>query len=1492
MSSKDEILFKEEKSMNSKKNFKRVAAGALAVLTVVGTMPTNVGDIWADNISALLVADAAESQKLDFGSADTYLTYAKVGNNEYQKKDLDNISSFRNIAVGTAIVIISKVPLDFSEKAGINVKGEGDSITNPLTETLNEDGTYTYSFNMPEDADGEGSKTLELVAQLVKSTLAHVKKKDAESDELEVTNDQDEMVSEVDVKYANGDDVDGDANTGFSFILDSTVRVSGKDAFVLRVDDNNSEGNIVKPALKYDSETESFYSDFVVPQNASIDEQWAKFRDKNQISFRDINRNNTTIYNSNEVQEIVKSKWVDIIKAYDPATGDTLQDYLNKEIGELLDQDAVDKDGQAVLDSDETPLKWSDMVYKYNADPGVNRYVTVKEYIGTHADTVFTNTYKDSITLTVEKVSLDDAKYNVDGDKLLISSAKAGISNMQIAEITAIVGEMKVVTEGEDPVFEPDKVQDADGNYVTDANGKPIFVTVSNGETLPNGKVVKVTYKPTEGNGIFLKDVAAEAKYTYGSNETVGFVMDGVNNILKEVGSHKVTVTYTDPNNDNTSYTITKNFGIAAKTALNASDLELDIKHIINAKNAAGTVFTEKNDIFVDTKPIQGINGGVTKFVTKDDITSIQQFTVEPKFKEGINLNPNEYEFEGELSGSTMNREYEFTVKIYSAAYGGSKDNPKTFKVKWMVKSNMLDANFARPKVPFDTVVDGVTTEKSEYAVRVSLDNLDDLEDDIFEAALPNATAVKERAEYSYGYVEGQEAGANLDEDELDEYIEGLPSEAGIYKVYILRDGEKAATIAVYITAYSVNFVADEEDLTFTYGADLDEYFSEYSNYFLVDKEGNDVEGIEAKDITFRLYKAIQKDGYWVKDEGSKPVERNNDGNGFYDAGDYMIEFAANSSNDKYTIIGVPQELHINKKQITKDMILFSSIMYDGKFHDIVEETARGERGIFAFDKQTGEEIEVTAYEGGTRKEVGVYTAYVKIKNPAECKNYVGEVKDANWYIVPNEIKSNAGLKFDDEYLTLATDNDTEEVLLKGRITRNENKDIFSLEHDNEGEILEVAEFGVIYDNNERIAAPADYNNQNAKNEVDNANSYLVYGGAFKTGGRKTASVAQSKTDYMFNMPLRNGADVGWWVRPYIKYSDGTVSYGNSVYYKLGNEAVRLLNLKMNTTLEADGYTCKQEAVRRADNKNLAVGDDAIHSGYNPLTCNTYLYANFTDLEEINKKASSTLKVSNFGCVVDNKGIVTDKETAAKLLVVDYDYKKNGNPILTGQYKKGSTQLKVNEYAANVTHVDGVTGVWARPYLDLKGYVVYGEPVYFESDTEYFAAAKPSILEHSDTAFDNVANNLNNSYYTNVLTAKLRINRASGINENAITNKINDNKERFVAPIEVVKVGVVVDKYGKLNNDEGVFDEETAYKKLVLGNSDFVSGAKSSGLDGGAWTYTGSVTPRAKNVAARAYTVYRIKYTAVSNGVEVEKSTDVTIYGKIKTITQRAEGEN
>lgn len=1481
--------------MNSKKNFKRVAAGALAVLTVVGTMPTNVGDIWADNISALLVADAAASQMLDFGNADAYLTYAKVGNNEYQKKDLDNIPSFKNIAVGTAIVIISKVPLDFSGKAGINVKENDDSITNPLTETPNEDGTYTYSFNMPEDADGAGTKTLELVAQLVKSTLAHVKKKDAESDELEVTNNDDDKVRDVDVKYANGDDVDGDANTGFSFILDSTVRVSGKDAFVLRVDDNNSEGNIVKPALKYDSETESFYSDFVVPQNASIDEQWARFRDTNGILFRDIRKEDIgidsgdVVYNAAEVEEKVKAKWVDIIKK---------GQNLNEEIGNLLNTQVVDG-----VEGNNGQNTWGAQIYVYDA--AQDKYIPISTYKDTYGKIEFKNTYKDSITLTVEKVSLDDAKYNVDGDKLLISSAKAGISNMQIAEITAIVGEMKVVTEGHPAEFVADTVKDADGKEVKDANGDPIFVTVSNGETLPNGKVVKVTYKPTNGNGIFLKNVGAKAEYTYGSNETVDFVMDDVNNILKEVGSHKVTVTYTDPNNDKTSYTITKNFGIAAKTALNASDLELDIKNIINAKNAAGTVFTEKNDIFVDTKPIQGINGGVTKFVTKDDITSIQQFTVEPKFKDGIN--PDGFEFEGELSGSTMNHEYEFTVKIYDSAYGGSETNPKTFKVKWMVKSNMLDARFERPNVPFDTVVNG-ETEKSEHAVRVSLDNLDDLEDKIFEAALPNATAVKERAEYSYGYVEGQEAGANLDEDELDEYIEGLPSEAGIYKVYILRDGEKAATIAVYITAYSVNFVADEEDLTFTYGADLDEYFSEYSNYFLVDKEGNDVEGIEAKDISFKLYKAIQKDGYWVKDEGSKPVERNNDGDGFYDAGDYMIEFAANSSNDKYTIIGVPQELHINKKQITKDMILFSSIKYDGKFHDIVEETAKDPDDddavrIFAFDKQTGERIEVTAYEGGTRKEVGVYTAYVKIKNPAECKNYVGEVKDANWYIVPNDIKSNAGLKFDNDYLTLATLGSTGETILKARMTRNENKDIISLEGNNAGKLLEVAEFGIIYDNNERIAAPADYNNQNAKNEVDNANSYLVYGGAFKTGGRKTASEAQSKTDYMFNMTFRNGADVGWWVRPYIKYSDGTVSYGNSVYYKLENEAVRLLNLKMNTGAlgGANGDTCVQEAVRRADNKDLAVGADAIHSGYNPLTCNTYLYANFTDLEEINKKASSTLKVSNFGCVVDNKGIVTDKETAAKLLVVDYDYKKNGNPILTGQYKKGSTQLKVNEYAANVTHVDGVTGVWARPYLDLGDYVVYGEPVYFESDTEYFGSyvdnnngdvdARPSILDHSNTAFDNVADNLNYSYYTNVLTAKLRINRGSGIDENTITNNIDANKGRFVN-VEAVKVGVVVDKYGKLNNDEGAFDEETAYKKLVLGNSDFVSGAKSSGLDGGAWTYTGSVTPRAKNVAARAYTVYRIKYTAVSNGVEVEKSTDVTIYGDIVTITQRAEGEN
>jgi len=1574
--------------MNSKKNFKRVTAGALAVLTVAGTMPTNV---LFDSVRNVIVADAAaeDLQAIYFGSADTYLTYMKAGNKEYNEEALMNISSFRNIPVDSEVIIVSKIPLVFNKNVFKASEVEG-GVDYSVNEKLNDDNTYTYTFKLPKDADGLNSKRLTLSAITVGATLLNFWKEgeepNIEEKELLYCDQrlpEAQRIRDLDVRYIRNDkDLnttdEQDVDINEDLILDSVVRVSATDPFILRIDNNSGKENIIKYPLNYSNkgaDENKFFSDFVVPENATYDEQWEVFRDENKISFHDIRKsyedvNSEVILDAEQVEAVVKAKWIEIIEDLkkepntltEEAFNDRISTEIEKEFGDS--ENATIKNIPDLLVDEQKRTKWSDYIYVRGVDQTKPDTFTVVSHINDESFK-FKQTYSDKIKITVEKTDLDDAVYTVDGDKLLISSEKASISNLLIAKITATVGENVTKTrisggiQDEYTVFVPDRVQTDDGKDVLDENNNPVYVTVANGESVPNGKAVKVTYEPVDANSIFFKEGSVVA-----TSETYNGVdkpYDNDGDPVYDVGSYSFTATYTAPGEDDKKYTITKNFGIAAKTALDASSLNLDIYNIIKARDKDGKEITDSNnngikdDVFINTDkyPIKGVKNGVAKFITNDEVTSIQQFTVQPSFPDELGLKPSDYKFEGELSGSTMNNEYEFTVYIYNPIYGGSATDPKTFKVKWMVKSNQLDPHFDFPKVPFEG-------ENAQRQVRVSLDNLEVLGDEVFEAAGPNKIAKRDRDQYTFGYVEGKQAGAYIDEDELDEYIDGLPTAPGSYKIYILRDGEKVASVATTVTAYSLEIVAEEEDFVFTYGDSIKDTLMNYENYVLVDeKSGDESDTVTATITGYKLYKAVyneeaesyvidtaEHDALYVhnaasvkaKDdakaelankkaayEAAKAAANGNEDAAtvvsakkdydnaqtayneaynldpdFYPAGAYKIEFTAQASDDTYTIVGVPQDFIINKKKLTKDMIVFSSINYNGVTQDIVKQSAAGYVGtndkkpvaLRAFDKVTGDYIDVTAYEGPAVSAIGKYNASVKIADNAtdEMKNnYEGEVKDANWYIVPNEIASNAGLKFKEDAKSIVTDNETGKVKLSVTLTRNKNSDLVAYSGANQGKLLEIAEYGIIYDDQEKIAVPADYNNQ----DIEDANDQLVYGGAFK----KAAAVGKhGPTSETYNLSFKSGYDVGWWVRPYIKYKDGTVSYGSSVYYNLGEEAKSILNLKMNA---GDG---KQEAVRRADNKELEVGDARIMSGYNPLTGKTYLYANFTDLEKLNKKSNSNLEVSNFGVVVDKNGLVTDAASAKEKLVVDYDYKKNNNPIITGQYSKTNTQLKVNEYAANVAPVDGVTGVWARPYLDLgDGFVVYGDAVYFESATEFFKYQRtegendkyirddanahgvnlPTILEHKNKGDD--PDGLF-SRYTGMLTAKLRINQTSDKHDD-IAHCVVENKTKF-SSAELVKVGVVVDKYGKLNNSTtGEVDMNLAYKTLVAGKLDesgnkmFASGAKASGFDNAKWLYTGSVTPKAKEVAARAYAVYRITDTA-------GKTADITIYGDIIKLTQ------
>lgn len=899
----------------------------------------------------------------------------------------------------------------------------------------------------------------------------------------------------------------------------------------------------------------------------------------------------------------------------------------------------------------------------------------------------------------------------------------------------------------------------ADENGIVSDNGNGLGIAVKK-----DGKDV-TKYTDQTADDVYYKEI----KDT--NDKIVGYTIFNLKNgnkVAPKGGTYTVSYKVTETvGKTPQAHTLTKSFTIAAKDSLKAEDVTLTISA------TKDNVALKQDELAALLKPNEetskkGKTDGVTSFMlangkSQEVDEAGYQFTITPTI-EGLTYGSDFKAFK-RVSGSERNTVYTIEIRVYDAEYGGSASNPKTFNVQWSVKDFEDDAKF-----------------KDFGTVTVAAEDVETLEDKVFDAAAENDPAKALKNQVEYLYVDGHNGAklANGAEIELDNYSDGLPSEIGEYTVYVLYDGVVVSQGNVTITAHGVKFAPAAEDLSLTYGKQLD-----FSDFTLTDASGEAPKNVTAEEIkvqvgyvleegapenkttrfvSFKLedikdvadansdqakveaaLKAYAKDTLKIADENKQAeyakavlndlvafnevdTAKLADMEEFLDAGVYAVQFAVKSSDEAYAITSEVSTLTVSKKKISDPsvQITIDPIQWDGEAHNIVTEIKNNQCGFYAKDTQTGEKIEnfLKVTEGETVADVNNYQAKVKVVDGTNW-NYEGTTT-AKWNIVYkiNKENLNTGLAWAEKMTTLY---DNGRIHLE--INRNANDKFLP-----NGTSIVIEEYGVVYENSAKIAPPVKYaraNNVNGEYVTtdgmteEQIETQLQLGNGYGEGAYTTTTsyTAMGNTTFKGNFRVKS-VDVGIWARPYIllkdtKTGEKTVVYGDIKYVNLEEEAKTRLNLQMNM---AEPYS---PAVREADltdaqRKDIATKVKLIKGGYDPSKNRYYAYATFEDLETAG--FGDVLQVTDFGVVLDSQGnIPADDGTDELKEEVKKTMLISNKKLKVGHYSKDNKVLKYNEFAANIKPKDSVTGIWVRPYLDLgNDLIVYGDPQYVTDVSSYF----------------------------------------------------------------------------------------------------------------------------------------------------------------------------
>lgn len=1482
--------------------FKRVMAGTLAVLTVASPMTANVGGFLTGSSAIVANAVAVENERVtlnwvntiyDVSKGSTYLTGFKLnGTAQTGLTATDNLK-FQS---GSRVELTSSVPLAFGFKTG---SGEASEKIKELTIA----GSAKYN-KYAYDAD----EKLFISPEPDERNMTADELAEALLEEAGFDVDTDETFTKLSAwNVENSGDAEPDAEPVASYTK-LTVNFYAKET----VKDGTYTYTFVMPADNEDTTTGDTLEVNTIAQPINV----TYYRSEADRTHK----------NGNDADPI---EWEDTDT--DKAFGDggyftgitvTSRDKNNTETT-LTALNTAPK--SQILGDTVTVTCANPFVVHVNDNDDTENWIN-PEITYDSEKMLFKTTFimpksKTTAAVQVDVVKIDEEyTYTAKAGKLLATTKSGSIKNAEAVAITA--------------KYYDDAVAAAEGTKGTEVNG-----TVANGKFVVIDATVsdKLTKLPVKS--VVIKKgstILTEAEDT----DELKKLADNKYLISEKAGTY--TVTYTVTGNDKKDYEVTYSFTIAAKSALTAENVTL----ALTAKKDNQDIDLVDLGIMAAGQNLENLSGKTGQTATymiasgkaKDVEKAGYQFTVTPTvYTDAANkteltkLDPKSYYVEGNPSGSKLGNTYTFTIYITDPEFGGSEAKPKTITMTWEI----VDYDEV-PQWHDSLWVDG-------FGAKGSIEDIDALEDDIFKAAHPNdaAVAAREAGEVRYQWIEGSGAvRTNELQDELDEWNDGLPTEMGKYTVYIIYKDVVKATVNVEISQYALNILADESDLTYTYGKKFElkkPTIQKNSAGQTVKVNVSDlwcvIHQVRTNEDGEPLMNTYDENGVWtgtkawdgkstdfafVYDKEGNQVFKKFDSIeevGQLPAGYYAISFGGTADDENYSVSNnTAQLLTVNKKKITDSsiVIIVDPFTYDGKQHDVVKE---GNFTVRDTDFEPEDDIDpktnlpyadpldnkydISAKfkmtEGGKRTAAGTYDCTFKLVS--DDTNYEGSAVDSSWYITHKEATGvDAGLTWDNERSTLY-DNGRIHV----EITRNADDKIRE-----DKEVAKIEKFGVLFDKTGKLAAPAAYgvdyknvvdltqaqyeagNGTDAQREKYLAEKMLEYGNkAFGEGGyTKTTSVTCASQTYKANIEVSD-VDTGMWLRPYILYEDGTVSYGDIKYLDLTHEAINHLQLQM-AELGEGGKATRKADLTAAQTKTLKKTMQYVKSGYNVVENKFYAYTSYVDLETAG--FTNVAQVADFGVVLDRNAAVIAPATGGTYATMSAEDKATVDKALrigatkglvVGHYKKDNPVLKENEYAASIKLGNAATGCWVRPYIDLgNDLVIYADPVYIKSASEYYGEDAAGILS---TQWENDSYQRLIFNQTEAAAADARINGVVTKYNAAIPNTSAQIK---ATDVEVVKTGVIADKKNLLkkpmvdkefkdsSNEENVgtysvLDTNAPFNTQMVLGAGFIDGKKSS--DFGA-VYTAKLSPKDTNdVSVRTYTVYNIK------GVEV------TVYGPVKT---------
>jgi len=1489
-----------------KQTTKRALAGVLAVLTVAGSAPANVGGLILAANNAI-VASAADQHDVSLTWTDAddsgealkkYITSIEINGESVPAVNKTTGYTFEKVNdKASTMKIVSKVPLDLTNFAGYadktqTVKNDSSYKLVAGDYTISESGkfpnvVYTYEFNLLETA---ANKSFDLVGQKQTVTYAY-RNLGAQTTAATVTT----------TKPNTAENGTIDAAEPAKFFIQGDATLKNTTNFSVMVYDSSKEGSTLDPDVTYDTDEGKYVATFKMPTKY-------EGADK-QEKLGDVNYGDSVII----VLQPQKAEALDytISKGQLLASGTTVVDgTVAAEIKATQQRAEVrDPETDAVVDEEikaNTELAYEgSMKYGYKADDGVSLTVTRDAKL-TKADGRDGTTKGKYGVVTIYK---DGAIYKTtaSGGDAAAEFAALNPNIAATATYPASASEWnELMIDSSFTSINLPKFKNA-GDYEIEVT----FFT-ENASQGTDTKKVNFKFKITP------QDVDA-------SDATVSFSYD---NVAENTNANKVT----------------------PKPVSFKKDGVLEIQVPDELKGTTFTAHIEVPAIYEAAYEAFRAAGGNTTAYSKDVIEDLPPVGDFPGWEKD-----EAYKAQKTLTATEFDVVNTAEILVYDqnfgAPYSANHTKFKTITLKYKLVKEIEEPEIT-PLIGSDFEADQI------LKVAVADTDIDSFTDIFWDNFKGNDTVEENKDKISFEYLEGTDRAATV--DDLDSRNAGVPTKKSEinYTLYVLYDGEAFTSIPLQVVSVKAKVTPAESDLTFDFGNKL---AIDSKKCVIKDSKGNvqknlKHDGIIAKTIYMAKDTDLNTDGVQPgKDTDGKYKRANNlnlAGKDFLDAGTYIVTFGAKVPVDAdYTISSDEFIVVVEKREITGDMFLMNkaysyttaatgqNVQYNATtgwpaalqdFNFMLKDPDDDTKyvglynGSAANTYYTGNTSDFKVSGGDTKAyAAGEYT--IKITANKNSKNFTGTAS-VNWYVA-SETNNTQVVEFEwDPDETLLFDNARVHVQFK----KTADSKVTAINPNTKKKYV-ISDYGVIIDKDNKIAAPTkdelndvvtgsgnknvyEYQKANAGTVVNTAHNLTANDGfnkkrtdaeaALLLGNGFTAGHVseENKKDNIYGANIKfNDVKKGVWVRPYALLDDGTVVYGKAIFLDITREAEKQLQFQLNP-------------VKKLDKTNNIAGYDMNSGKY-------VFYASYSKLDSTKIKA----EVKDFGVLVDKSNKFTkltpemDPYASTDLygkFVLASDKKTKiddafqyGKGFIEGHFNPDNEKLGANEYGAKIKPQDSVSGVWVRGYIKLSDdLIVYSEPAYYNSVSEYYAKAANNVnlreedydvvrdaegkyirtTRQDETGVDYFAKFQNNTAIANQACSfnavapyfqngDVAYQNAAGKYSINFANLVKANHSK----LDFVAQGVVVDKNETLvtkeydsDNSRYVYNWKDGYaSKLQLGKG-FVEGKKTKASA----DYSASVTPNAgKAIVIRPYVIVKVTGT----------ETEVTIYGAPICVTEK-----